>query len=274
VANLTDRQQKILSFIRRFMTEQGYPPTIREIGRQLDISSTSVVNYNLNKLVRVGLLERDSQVSRGLKLPGGSEVVHTVTVPLLGSIAAGRPIPVLDGRMLYDADDQVELTRDITRDREGVYALKVKGDSMIDALIKDGDIVVLQHAETADNGEMVAAWIEDPGETTLKRIFRENGRIRLQPANPTMGPIYYPAEQVRVQGRVIAVIRSRLTGAGAPCPCSCEDDRRSRAGRLPQGVPGPLAGAAPRALRSPPPLPIGDRHVLPATRGLRAAIGV
>jgi repressor LexA len=204
--DLTPRQQAMIEFIEVFIGENGYPPTIREIGRELGISSTSVVNYNLNKLERAKLLERDSQVSRGLKLPSsGLNVIH---VPVLGSIAAGRPIPVPDPVAAHEADDYIELTRELLGAAKDVYALHVRGDSMIDALIHDGDIVVMQHAQTANNGEMVAVWLRDEEETTLKRIYHENGRVRLQPANPTMAPLFVPAENVEVQGKVIAVIRS------------------------------------------------------------------
>jgi repressor LexA len=203
---LTERQHRMLEFIEEFLAENGYPPTIREIGRELGISSTSVVNYNLNKLEKAHFLERDSQVSRGLKL--ASAGTNTIQVPVLGTIAAGQPIPVPEAATAEEADEFVELTRDLLGRSRDVFALHVKGDSMIDALIHDGDIVVMQSAQTADNGDMVAVWLQDQEETTLKRIYRENGTIRLQPANPTMAPIFVPAESVRIQGKVIAVIRS------------------------------------------------------------------
>jgi len=203
---LTERQERMLEFIEEFIGDHAYPPTIREIGRELGISSTSVVNYNLNKLEKANLLERDSLVSRGLKLSGAGS--NTVQVPVLGTIAAGRPIPVPETTTASEADEYLELTRDLLGSSSDVFALHVKGDSMIDALIHDGDVVVMQQAQTANNGEMVAVWLRDEEETTLKRLYHENGRIRLQPANPTMDPIYVPAEDVRVQGRVIAVIRT------------------------------------------------------------------
>ena len=109
--------------------------------------------------------------------------------------------------MLAD-DDWLAVTQDVVRRHDNLFALHVKGDSMIDALIHDGDIVVMERADTADNGEMVAAWIKDREETTLKRFYRENGRVRLQPANPTMKPIFVDADNVSVQGKVVAVIRN------------------------------------------------------------------
>lgn len=216
--NLTDKQQRILTTIRNYVNQRGRPPTIREIGREVGISSTSVVNYHLNKLKDFGLLEREIQVSRGLKMVGqaiGQAVAGLQAnrrVPIMGTIQAGQPIPVLEPRTLAEADEQdvVELTSDQVKQDKELYALRVKGDSMIDALINEGDLVVLEPIEQARNGDMVAAWIVDREETTLKHFYQDekNGRIRLQPANPTMEPIYVPADQVRVQGRVVAVIRS------------------------------------------------------------------
>lgn len=207
---LTERQDKILTYISTAIEDHGYPPTIREIGKAVGISSTSVVNYHLNKLKDMGLLERDGQVSRGLKIPGKQASVPTMQVPIVGTIQAGLPVPVMDATSVDEADDadRIEVTADLAPRGEGIYALRVKGDSMIDALINEGDIVVMQHASTANNGEMVAAWIKDQEETTLKRYYHENGRVRLQPANPTMDPIYVKPENLEIQGRVVAVIRN------------------------------------------------------------------
>ena len=207
---LSDRQQRIYRFIRQFSLENHYPPTIREIGSALEISSTSVVNYNLNKLEEVGLIERDREVSRGLKLvePLETEFADLLSIPMMGTIAAGEPIPVLDESSSYDSRDMLQLTRDICKDGKDIYALQVKGNSMIDALINDGDVVVMRHESTAQNGEMVAAWIKDESSTTLKRFYHEGERIRLQPANPTMDPIYVAPENVEIQGKVVAVIRN------------------------------------------------------------------
>jgi repressor LexA len=209
MSGISERQRRMLAFIEDFIHEHGYPPTIREIGRKLSISSTSVVNYNLNKLKAAGLLDRDGQVSRGLKLrPAADSLGGGLRIPVLGIIAAGQPIPVMDERSAETADDWLAVTQDIVRRHERLFALHVKGNSMIDALIHDGDIVVMERAETAENGEMVAAWIKDRAETTLKRFYSENGRVRLQPANPTMQAIFVDADNVEVQGRVVAVIRN------------------------------------------------------------------
>jgi repressor LexA len=129
-------------------------------------------------------------------------------VPIVGYIAAGEPIPVpTSDTWKAEPQDTVEVSNELIRGRGEVYALKVKGNSMVDALISDGDIVLMQQAETADNGEMVAAWLKAEGETTLKKLYRESNRIRLQPANSQMKPIYVAPKNVAVQGKVIGVIR-------------------------------------------------------------------
>jgi repressor LexA len=205
---LSERQQNILQFLRSFTVENGYPPTIREIGQAVGISSTSVVNYNLNVLQREGHLFRDRTVSRGLRLTESlmefADSARLISVPLLGHIAAGEPIDVPEGAY---SDESIELTRDLVPSEDNIYALKVKGTSMIDAFINDGDIVVMKHATTANNGDMVAAWIKDREETTLKRFFNEGRRVRLQPENATMDPIFLDPANVDIQGKVIAVVR-------------------------------------------------------------------
>jgi repressor LexA len=217
---LSKRQEAILAFIQRFTQDKGYPPAIREIGAAVGISSTSVVNYNLTKLEKRGYLTRVREVSRGLRLSrpvnaaggraGRAANAGLVRIPLLGRIAAGQPIGLPDtvaGVGVFGADEAIELGRDFVPDHDGIFALKVKGDSMIDALINDGDIVVMRQTDTADNGDMVAVWLKDKGETTLKRFYHEGRRVRLQPANPTMGPIYAESANVQVQGKVLLVLR-------------------------------------------------------------------
>jgi repressor LexA len=210
--SLSERQQRMYEFINRFTREKGRPPTIREIGGQVGISSTSVVNYNLNILVREGLIAREKEVSRGLRVVGAGakiaiDAVGAVQIPLLGTIAAGRPIPVPEGGLMPYEGETLSLTRDIIQEQEGLFALKVRGTSMIDALINDGDIVVMKKQESADNGDMVAVWLKDEKETTLKRIYREKKRIRLQPMNPTMKPFFAEPNNVEVQGKVVLVVR-------------------------------------------------------------------
>ena len=203
---LSSRQQKILEFIRRFIRQKDYPPSIRDIQLGCAISSTSVVDYNLKALERLGYIRRDREVSCAIELLDGSgRRPRPIAVPLVGQIAAGQPIPVLDASVNYD--ETVEVTEDMTRGRENVFALRVKGMSMIDALVNDGDIVLVEPAATVGEGEMVAAWLKREEETTLKKIYHEGSRVRLQPANSAMEPIYTDAENVEVQGRVVSVIR-------------------------------------------------------------------
>ena len=211
---ISARQQKMLDFIRRFTRERNFPPTIREIGETVGISSTSVVNYNLNALEKKGYIERDKRMSRGLRLVGAGRERSAasrsvVAVPLVGRIAAGEPLQVpeqvVDFAMF--GDETVEVASGMLADTEGVYALQVHGQSMIDALINDGDIVVMKHQSHANNGDMVAALLLDQNETTLKRFYLEGEQVRLQPANPSYEPIYVPAEAVEVQGKVMMVIR-------------------------------------------------------------------
>jgi repressor LexA len=206
---LSERQSKILGFLKTFTLDNGYPPTIREIGKAVGISSTSVVNYNLDALQRGGFIYRDRTVSRGIRMAEGLEQLRVnanlIKIPMLGHIAAGQPIQVFPDA--YDGDDTIELSRDLVPTDEGLYALKVQGTSMIDAFINDGDVVVMRQTESANNGDMVAAWLPEQEETTLKRFFKEGKRIRLQPENETMDPIYVDADKVEIKGRVVAVIR-------------------------------------------------------------------
>jgi repressor LexA len=196
---LSERQQKIFTFIESFVEENGYPPTYEEIRVALGISTKSLVYHHMDALEGAGYLARMPNTPRGIRLLQSK----TFRVPKLGIIAAGLPISVGDP----DPDDYIELTRDIVAEQDGLYALHVSGNSMIDALVNDGDIVILKHQSDARNGEMVAVWLQDQEETTLKRFYRENGHVRLQPANPTMPPIIVHPSAVQVQGRVVAVIR-------------------------------------------------------------------
>ncbi|MFC1963371.1 transcriptional repressor LexA [Chloroflexota bacterium] len=208
--SLSAKQKRIFNFLRRFREEKDYPPSIRDIVKACDISSTSVADYNLKILERKGYIHRDREVSRGIELlDKGQERRHLVQVPIIGYIAAGEPIPVPTSNT-WDIDwsESTEVSSDLVRGRDKIYALKVKGTSMIDALINDGDIVLMQQEATADDGEMVAAWLKKEEEATLKKLYREPDRIRLQPANSTMKPIYTKPENVEVQGKVIGVIRN------------------------------------------------------------------
>lgn len=222
---LSKRQQNILHFTRGYMDEHGRPPTIREIGKAVGINSTSVVNYNLGKLEEKGFLDRDPDVSRGLRLTGKADgfsqsvnsaatamrsaVERLVRIPLVGDIVAGKPVATgNDSFSTYDEDDAVELSRAMLSEKpEGLFALRVRGDSMIDAMVNDGDIVIMKPQYEARNGEMVAVWLRNDTTTTLKHFYNEGSRVRLQPANPTMDAIYVDPAEVQIQGRVLMVLR-------------------------------------------------------------------
>jgi len=205
---LSERQQNIMHFLKVFALDNGYPPTIRQIGAAVSITSTSVVNYNLNILQKAGYISRDPTVSRGIRLTGNVErmpaMANIISVPLLGRIAAGEPIPVPEEGFTGEA---IELARSLVPSSKDIYALEVRGDSMIDAFINDGDVVIMQYQQTADKGDMVAAWLVDQEATTLKRYHPEGTRVRLQPENSQMKPIYVDPANLRIQGKVVAVFR-------------------------------------------------------------------
>ena len=241
---LSERQQKMLDYIIHAYLETQFPPTIREIGEQVGISSTSVVNYNLTRLEEADLLTRHQKVSRGLALNwprlvelrlvdendvppmmlgtseatnghghsnGTSQEFTTPRIPLLGTIAAGEPLRIdaADRRNPLDWVDVSEamLTAGHLGRPDELYALRVKGDSMIDASIRDGDIVIMRQAERAENGQMVAAWLEEEEETTLKYWQLRGSKVYLEPDNPAYEPIICDAANVRVMGRIVSVIR-------------------------------------------------------------------
>jgi len=227
---LTDRQRRILEVLDAYYKQTGYPPSIREICKRAGISSTSVANYYLTQLEEMGYIERDGRVSRGIRLIKSLDEIAGVAslkqaaqsvrqvvddllrVPLMGRIVASAPAPVPPSDFNYfDAESFVDVARSMLPSREkgdGLYALEVQGDSMIDAMINDGDIVVMKPAQEARNGELVAIWLRGRDETTLKYFYLENGRVRLQPANPTMKPIFIEDPSiVEIQGKVVMVVR-------------------------------------------------------------------
>ncbi len=207
---MSDKQRRMITFIERFLSDKGYPPSIRDIQAGCAISSTSVVDYNLNILESRGHIRRHADVSRGITLLTRTQTSDSlVPVPVIGMIAAGEPIPVPtpDTWDVAAVSETMEVPRELTRGREDVYALKVKGMSMVDALINDGDIVLMQHVSAVDNGEMAAVWLKGEKEATLKKVYIEPKRIRLQPANEQMKPLYADPDDVEIQGRVIAVVR-------------------------------------------------------------------
>jgi len=209
---LTGRQQEIWDFLVEYVDAHGYPPTVREIGERVGLASPSTVHAHLANLERAGYLRRDPTKPRALELTGlrrpaaKSKPAYTsapMTLPLLGEIAAGGPLL---------ADEQIEEYVDFPERlvRGGAdFLLRVKGDSMIDAGILDGDIVVVRRSDTAVNGDIVVALAGDDeslDEATVKRYFRESGRIRLQPENATLEPIY--ARHVQILGKVVGVFRA------------------------------------------------------------------
>ena len=204
---LTEKQKDILNFIETYIEEFGYPPSIRDIQNNCDISSTSVVKYNLDRLQEKGLMNRDSEISRSISLTN-SEKSQTIKVPVLGTITAGQPFPMVeDSRWDVDELDTIDLPDNFSYIEDKIFALKVSGYSMVDALIGDGDTIILEKTNKALNGEMVAAKIDSENETTLKRIFIEGNKTRLQPENPLMESMYFPSNDVSILGKVVAVWR-------------------------------------------------------------------
>ncbi|MBI5949401.1 MAG: repressor LexA [Chloroflexi bacterium] len=207
--DLSGKQAQILEFLREFIEDKDYPPSIRDIQEGCGISSTSVVDYNLRKLEEKQMIRRDREISRGIEVLGArGRRPRVVEIPVLGAIAAGQPIPVpTSDRWASDAEDTVSVTEDMVRGKSNVFALRVKGKSMIEDLIDDGDIVFLEPARSAVDGDKVAVWLKDRGEVTLKRFYHEGNRIRLQPANSTMEPIYSAPDNVEIQGRFVSSFR-------------------------------------------------------------------
>ncbi len=208
---LPPRRQRIRDFIQEFIPENGIPPTVRDIQKACDISSTSVVDYNLKILERDGYLNRRPDVARGIELldENGQPVSNAPRVQIVGGIAAGLPIPVFSTEEAASSAefDTIEVSPDLPRRHGRLYALAVTGSSMVDALIDDGDVVIIKPTREANNGEMVVAWLKAEEEATLKKFYLEGDQVRLQPANAAMDPIYCSASNVEIHGKVVAVIR-------------------------------------------------------------------
>ncbi len=225
---LSERHKKILAFLTQFQESNGYSPSIREIGDSIKVKSTSLVDYYLNQLEEMKYISREGRVSRSIRVlkpylsatakvtdalrQVGRSVEDLLTIPRLGVIQAGQPIPIPASDLAYfDSESGVEIARSLLPAREKVsdlFALQVQGDSMIDASINDGDIVIMRQAQEAANGEMVAVWLADRDETTLKYFYRDKDTIRLQPANPSYKPIIVDNPRaLRIMGKVVMVIR-------------------------------------------------------------------
>ncbi len=246
IKGLSERHKRILKVLEYFQQNIGYPPSIREICDQADISSTSVVNYYLDQLQEMEYIQREERVSRGIRLLKplsqektsfssqlatskdafvnagtsvkrksleiGQAIEEILHIPVLGRIVAGSPMPVPPSDFSYfDAESMIDVASSLLPTREAgsdLFALQVKGNSMIDAMVNDGDIVIMKPTREALNGELVAVWLNDRDETTLKYFYKENGSVRLQPANPTMQPILINDPSIiEIQGKVIMVIR-------------------------------------------------------------------
>ena len=207
---LSERQQNILGFLQDYIQENQYSPTMREIALGVDISSTSVVKYNLDILERAGHIERDPEVSRGIRLVESPAACGTelFRAPLLGRICADAPIPIPDGTPSSSTSTTaIELPRELVGDSMDVYALQVRGDSLADALVGDGDIVLIQHLARVRNGDLAAVWLRERGQTTLRHFYLDGAQVHLHPANPTLNPVSYPVDSVVVMGKVVCVLR-------------------------------------------------------------------
>ena len=211
---LGERHLKILDFISEYQYENQRPPSIQEISAGAGISSLSTVDYYLDQLEKMGKIERDRNISRGIRISGVNSIADTIRVPILGPIAAGIPLPELrPGVSLATGNEAhaIDIARSLLPPKEkgeNLFALEVKGESMIDAMINDGDIIIMRPSTYARNGEMVAVWLPRDNEATLKYYFKEKDRYRLQPANPTMKPIFVKySDPLEIKGKVIMVIR-------------------------------------------------------------------
>jgi repressor LexA len=201
----TATREIILAFLQSYIEENGYAPSLREIARACGVKSASVVQYHLDSLEHNNLIKRAKDKPRSISLKVTGE---RLGIPILGTISAGLPLPVPDADTWSTAREWIDVPFSISRGRKDVYGLHVRGLSMIDALIDDRDIVIMQHTTDVKNGQVAACWLKNRQETTLKQIYFEGQKIRLQPCNPYMTPFYEPAENVQVQGKLMHVIRS------------------------------------------------------------------
>jgi repressor LexA len=198
---LTKRQKEILDFLEEFLGENGYPPSFEEIARHFGYTSLATVHEHLENLKQKGYIRKSYNASRSIELVPTGMTVSAVELPLLGRVAAGSPIEAVQDQ------ETIAVPEDFLARGGQHYVLRVNGDSMIDEQIRDGDYVIVNSRNTATNGEMVVALVHGDS-ATVKKFYREaDGRIRLQPANPIMSPMYFPSHEVLVQGIVVGVIR-------------------------------------------------------------------
>jgi len=191
---------EVLEFIVRFIVLKGYPPTFDEIGEAFGLRSKGHIDYILGALEEAGRIERTPNTPRGLRLPGLPRA--TLEIQVVGRIAAGRPLDIGD-----ELGRQIVITTDMVDPRKELFALEVEGDSMVDGLVADGDVLIVERRQEASRGQMAVVHLRDRNSATLKRIYPEGERVRLQPAHPTMEAFYVDASDVEVQGRVAAVVR-------------------------------------------------------------------
>jgi repressor LexA len=197
--HLTRRQKEILDFLSRHIERRGYAPTIEEIGERFGLSSLATVHKHLTNLQEKGVIRRSWNRSRSVELLSARTGHRAIELPMLGFVAAGVPIEAVA------TAETIAVPEDLVGKRE-TYVLRVRGDSMIDEQIRDGDFVIVEDRKTADNGEMVIALVGG-ADVTLKKFYRDSGRIRLQPANPAMQPLFFDPSNVQVQGVVVGVMR-------------------------------------------------------------------
>jgi repressor LexA len=199
VLPLTKRQREILDYLNDFIQQHGYAPSLEEIGRRFNLSSLATVHKHLTNLQEKGFIRRAWNRSRSVELVPTRTGGRALELPMLGYVAAGAPIEAVTNNETIAVPENFAGKRDS-------YVLRVKGDSMIDEQIRDGDFVIIEDRKSADNGEMVIALVGGQ-DVTLKKFYRENGRVRLQPANPAMQPIMVDQDQVQIQGVVVGVMR-------------------------------------------------------------------
>ena len=197
---LTKRQRQVLDFIGRFIEEKGYSPSLEEIGSNFGLSSVATVHKHVTRLVEKGLVRRGWNQNRSIELVSQGPLAKAVELPLAGRVAAGRPIEAVPRA------ESVSVPEAMVARKERSYVLQVQGDSMIEEQIRDGDYVVVEERQTAENGEMVVALI-DSSDVTLKKFYRDRGRVRLQPANPALKAMIFEGRRVQVQGVVVGLIR-------------------------------------------------------------------
>ena len=195
---LTKRQKQVLDFIKRYITNNDYAPSLEEIKKHLRLSSVSTAHYHVQALKNMGYLQKEDNQPRALDVFSKQKLVQ---IPLLGTIAAGTPIEAIEEK------ESIAVPKSKARSKDDLFALKVVGKSMVDENIDDGDIVIVRRQSTADSGQKVIALIDNT-EVTLKSLYREKGKIRLQPANPKMNPIFVKPDNLQVQGIVIDIIKS------------------------------------------------------------------